>query len=305
MKNVIRAAALGGLAMLSPICNAGPYFGAAGVLSTYEYDDVDNSVGFQGFLGYRVASAPILFEVGYQDSGEADLPDIDFGGGDRVHDMALNFTGYSFMIGYASVPDFKGSSVWAKIGYYSGDASINSLVDSSSNGINNYPVEFKEKSTGFTWALGGELRLSPDFGLRGEMGALSGVKDLPEVDSSNKSDITQFSLGVVMHFGGRRTVDSAGVPLPPAAPLPMASTPAPATPVASLPPPPPAGPTTAGEVTLRAQPKARTSPVSILPAGTPLTIQGRMSNTEGDWVYVAALGKTGWLVVSEIRQPYQ
>jgi len=96
------------------------------------------------------------------------------------------------------------------------------------------------------------------------------------------------------------TVPTGALSIPPEAPAPVVVDSAASVPVAMVPAVDPNAPTVRASSTLRAQPKSQTRGLQPVAAGTPVSLLGSLSNTEGQWYYVSAAGANGWLHVGEI-----
>lgn len=290
MKTVTRAAALAALS-LSGVSHAEPYAALSGTLSEYEYGNSDLATGIRLTGGYALGALPLRAELAYVSTGDADING----------NSSLSFDGVNASVAYAYTLTRRGSAVWIKAGFYAGDSTYTSAIT----------VDGKDSTSGASWGFGGEWKFTPQVGLRFDYENLVGVKDLPRFNPNHESDLTQSSLGLVWHFGMAGATSRAAAPALPPAPAPepaAAAAPAPAMPMPSSPapvaaPPPAAGPVTIVTTTLRAQPKSHAANVLLLPAGTPVSIRGAVTNVEGQWLYISVGGRVGWLPVNEVETP--
>jgi len=196
----ISGKALAAFALLSfsPLCMAEVYVGAGGNMSSYKYDDVKRGFGPQVFVGYRVDTMPVMFEVGYFSTGKnkvdgsVTLQDSS-GQTYTVSDMALSWSGAIASLGYFGKWDANGSSVYGKVGYYGGK----SKLDANVSGFGD--VTLKGSSSGLMFAIGADWMVNPSFGLRFDLGSLLNVKTTPDF-GNEKSNVTTFGFGVVFPF---------------------------------------------------------------------------------------------------------
>lgn len=300
---------LGALAM-SGVAQAGLYVGGAGSMSQYEYENVDDATGFTAFAGYRPESLPLMVELAYTDFGDHDIS----GAG-----ATIGFSGVRGSIGYFGRLSPTGSGVWIKGGYYSGDA------EGELSGFGSD----EQSSSGFTWGLGGDWKVTPNIGLRLDLESYMGVKDFNGYPTlGNESDVTVISLGLVLELptrgqGGNSARSYAPPPAP--APAPAAYVPPPApmpapvpAPVVAEPKPVPVAPAavpqpttvkpdlpggmaaigvrlTAQPTMLLRQPRSGAPVDGNIPAGAEVQLLQRVPNAQGVWWYVSYNGNTGWV----------
>ncbi|HEY0915615.1 MAG TPA: outer membrane beta-barrel protein [Solimonas sp.] len=308
---------LGVLAM-SSAANAGVYVGAAGSMTQYEYDNVDDATGFTAFAGFRSESLPLMFEVAYADFGDHDITD-DPG-------VSIGFSGMRASAGYFGRLSPTGSGVWIKGGYYKGDS------EGKAAGLGSDELS----SSGFTWGVGGDWKITRNLGLRLDLESYMGVKDFNgyPVSLDNESDVTVISLGLVFELPSRGSAASSGsnsrssytpppapapAPAPTYAPTPAAAPPEPVVMQAPAPAPQPVlapapvAPVVAARASakpgmpvigvrhtsqptaLLRQPRAGSPVDASLAAGTEVQLMQRVPNALGIWWYVYANGVAGWV----------
>jgi hypothetical protein len=298
-------------ALLSGAAHAGVYAGGAASMTQYEYENVDDAAGFTAFAGFRPESLPLMFEVAYTDFGEHDV-------------VSIGFSGVRASAGYYGRVSPSGSGVWIKGGYYKGDS------EGKEAGFGSDELS----SSGFTWGIGGDWKITRHFGLRLDLESYMGVKDFNgyPVTVDNESDVTVISLGLVFELpsGGSSSSSNSSsrssyTPPPAPAPAPApAYTPAPAAmppePVATPAPAPqpvlapaPVAPAAAAApagkpgmpvigvrrttqlTALLRQPRAGAPVDGSLPAGSEVQLMQRVPNALGVWWYVYAGNTTGWV----------
>lgn len=186
-------AGLLGAATLLPLSASaeGPYLGASGLYANRPgYEDVDGSFGGKVFAGYRFAPFPLFVEASYLNTGDAD---VDPGYNGDTERLRLNFSGYTIGAGYFLPLSSYGSGVWARASYYSGDTKEKRPDDPVSRSS-------KTSSSGGSFAIGADWKLSPWTGIRFE------YEDLIEPDDfADNESIGIFSLGVIFDFPTERT----------------------------------------------------------------------------------------------------
>ncbi|PPE74947.1 hypothetical protein C3942_04530 [Solimonas fluminis] len=314
---------LGALAM-SGVAVAGPYVGGAGTFSQYEYEDVDDATSFAAFAGYRFDQVPLMLEVAYTDAGKHDIRGLPSG-------VGLKFSGVRGSLGYFAKLDSKGSGVWLKGGYYDGDADLE---------LTNTPfADRSASSSGFTYGLGGDWKLTPWFGLRFDLENYVDVRDFSDFPDSDagESNVTVISLGVVLELpSGTSRLPSSYAPAPAPAyqpAYPPAAAPAPVVPAIQSQPPHPAtaAPTsipaasqptsasstikpdlpggmvaagvrlTAQPTMLLRQPRSGAPIDGSIPAGAELQLLQRVPNAQGVWWYASYNGMSGWVSESALK----
>ncbi|WP_157622695.1 outer membrane beta-barrel protein [Solimonas soli] len=291
MKSFIRA--LGLVAALSPMSSfAGLYVGASGLKADRsDYSDVDPAYGGKAYLGYRFSPVPIMLEASYIDTGDADVD-----GG-----IKMNFSGYTLGAGYFLELTPKGSGLWLRGAWYSGDTEIKVPAGSLPQDPGAYGTA-KQSSDGGSLGLGLVWKLSDWFGLRLEYETLFGPKDF-----ADDKDIGILSAGLMLEFGhGGRTSSArradvdygyVATPAPAPEPAPVYAQPAPPPAPTPVPVPAPAASDTraAQPLPLKLQPRSDASTVVVLPAGAGYQSLQRIHNSEGDWSFVQYDGRRGWL----------
>lgn len=107
-----------GLMLAAMQASAGVYLGGSAAFADYDYSDIDRSTGMQLHFGYRAETLPLMIELSYLDTGEADidvLPGATAG-------TKLSFSGFQASLGYFAQLSNLGSGFWLKGGFYSGDS---------------------------------------------------------------------------------------------------------------------------------------------------------------------------------------
>ena len=231
------------LLLASPLAMSGAYLGVDGTSGEFQYQDVKHSFGGGVRGGYRFDHIPLMLEVGYLTTGDAKIDNFtDPSNGNQLQGSSLNFKGESLTVGYSGRFDHKGSSFFARLGYYSGKSQFK-------GSFNGTPLDFRENSSGLQFGGGLDWMFNPYIGGRFAIDSLQGVKDIPQLDPGHSSNVTLASFGLTFAFGApvatqpARTSD-APAPYPVAPPTPQ-SVPPPETMAAPaplpLPPPEPVG----------------------------------------------------------------
>lgn len=315
----MRMPVFAGLILLSPVCMGAVYFGAGMVASEYDYTDVSRGTGPRFIVGYAGENLPLMFEVEYLDLGEAKIDNfVDPGTGVSLSNGALGFKGGNFSLGYRAELSPAGSAFYAKVGYYTGDATLDgNLVPA----VVSLPSQ--EKASGLSFGLGGDWMFSSHVGLRFEIGSLLDIKDLPQLDPSHKSNVTTYGLALMARFGGKPAQQAlapvytpvARAPAPYTPPAPVAMPPPPPAEPVAAPPPAPApvmaaaapvppvvarrpvavGPQARPDAVIRSQPTPKGSVSLILTAGGPVELVSRLDTANGSWWLVRGGGIQGWI----------
>lgn len=304
---------------------AGPYVAASGTLSQFDYEDVDDAYGGYFAVGYRVDDSPLFVEIGYIDSGDAQIDRLP----GATANLTLRYDGLLGSLGWFHRSSELGSGVWVKGTLYDIDTEAMALRGSIP-GEPTLEGTIQESGSGVGFAFGGVWKVSRLVGIRGELGALFGLKDF-----ANDEAVTVASLGVELGFGGGRPVPpatdrvatepapprptpapepqpAAAVPQAEPAPAPATPTPAPAPATAPKTPPRSASPalTPLGVATvqstqvLRDQPRpSAASRDGAVSAGVEVEVLSRIYNRDGHWAYVRVGDRVGWLPQATLGTP--
>ena len=311
MSNHMRmaAAALLGLAGATGSATAAPFLTANATLAQFDYDDVDDAYGGYFAVGYRGETSPLFFELGYLDTGEAEVDRLP----GATANMSLRLDGLMGSVGLFFPSSALGSGVWVKGTYYNLDTEARfrrgSLPEDQA-----FAGTAVQSSSGAGFAFGALWKVTPQVGIRGELGALLGPEDFV-----NDENVTVASLGIEIGFGARQPA-AATPPLPPAAEA--VSPPPPPPPPPAVPPPPVNPPPVAvmtprpdaavaalkvAELTtaqpLRDQPRGNAAGVGPGAAGTQVKVSGAIYNREGHWRYVSDGVNAGWVPLEALRAP--
>ncbi|TXH05568.1 MAG: hypothetical protein E6R07_01805 [Nevskiaceae bacterium] len=271
------------LLAFSPLSHAESYMGIGGTSSEYQYSDVKRGYGLQAFAGYRFDGLPIMIEAGYLDGGKNKINDFSQGGVTGT-DASLAFQGLLLTTGFFGRFDTKGSGFYAKLGYYTGK----SKGTGTFNGVN---YDNSESSSGLTFDLGFDWMLTPNFGIRTNIGSLQKVKDLPQLGVDHKSNVTLAGIGLIFAFGGAQHSYPASRSLFDNSPAVNAATPqSSATAIA-----------TAGAA-IHGQPSANASVTAVLKEGGTVTLASqRVDNAEGSWWFIRSGDSQGWINQKDLQ----
>lgn len=158
--------------------DSGFYIGAGLGMAYYNYDDVDDSNVITAYGGYRPATSPIGIEVAYVDLGQADISDPLM-----IFD-SFNMKGFNVSALLTSAGSGNPLAVFAKLGFYSLDTELDTVVGS-----------FSESSTGLSWGLGLDFAATKSLVVRGEMLGFVGPEDF-----ASEEDVFAINIGVNYRF---------------------------------------------------------------------------------------------------------